>query len=102
MTLGNLAKLIRSKNAGPFMLTIDVLFDDSEAFERVVAAQILTRDAMAQLFGTDPDDVEIYVVRAALAVKVSMPRIVPSGSIHDTDVFGGQQFAPLVDLEVPT
>ena len=33
-TLGDLAKLVRSKNAGPFWLTIDIMFDDAEAYRR--------------------------------------------------------------------
>ena len=33
-TLGELAKLVRSKNAGPFWLTIDIMFDDADAYRR--------------------------------------------------------------------
>jgi hypothetical protein len=36
-----------------------------------------------------------------MALKCSFPRPVPSGDFMDPDVFGGQQHAPLVNLELP-
>ena len=99
--LGRLAKLIRSKNAGPFVLTIDVLFDDPDLFRAVADADVLNAAAMAQQFGVPESEVRTYVVPPALALKVSLPRPVPSGAVEDGDVFGGQQFAPLVHLPVP-
>jgi hypothetical protein len=101
-TLGRLAKLIRSKNAGPFMLTIDIMFSDSDSYRTVVASGVVNPGRIAEIFGLPQDDVAVYEVDAALAIKVSFPRPVPSGSIHDSDIFGGQQFAPLVTLEVPS
>lgn len=101
MTLGRLAKLIRSKNAGPFVLTIDIMFDNPEAFEHVVASGIINKRLVAELYGLDEEAIDVYVVRAAYALKVSMPRPIPSGGISDSDIFGGQQYAPLVELEVP-
>jgi hypothetical protein len=100
--LGRLAKLIRSKNAGPFMLTIDIMFDDPGPYRAVVASGVVNARRIAELYGLAERDVAVYEVDAALAIKVSFPRPVPSGSIHDADVFGGQQFAPLVTLEVPS
>ncbi len=98
--LGRLAKLIRSKNAGPFVLTIDVLFDDPATFRAVADADVLNAAALAPRFGVAAEEVRTYVVPTALALKVSLPRPVPSGALDDGDVFGGQQFAPLVDLPV--
>jgi hypothetical protein len=101
VTLGEMATLIRSKNAGPFMLTIDVMFSDVRAFRAVVAAGVIEATAMATLYGVRPEDVRVYVVENALAIKVSFPRPITSGDVADGDIFGGQQFAPLVGLEVP-
>ena len=42
--LGKLARLIRSKNAGPFELTFDIMFEDPESFERVRASGALSRE----------------------------------------------------------
>jgi hypothetical protein len=47
MRLGELAKVVRSKNAGPFLLTFDILFDDRETLERIRAGGRLTVDTVA-------------------------------------------------------
>lgn len=100
-TLGSLAQLIRSKNAGPWKLTVDVMLPDAGTYARVVASGVIDRETVSRLFGVDPDKVELYHYAPANAIKVSFPRFRPNGHPQDTDLFGGQQFAPLVDLEIP-
>ena len=46
--LRDLAKLIRTKNAGPFQLTLDIMFPDSRTYEHVVASQVITKASMAR------------------------------------------------------
>ncbi|MGH6620048.1 MAG: DUF4387 family protein, partial [Alphaproteobacteria bacterium] len=46
-TIGELARLIRSKNAGPFVLTFDIMFADREVYERVKQSGALSREAVA-------------------------------------------------------
>lgn len=99
--LRDIAKLIRTKNAGPFQLTIDVMFDSAEPFERVRRAGILDRSVIAKLYQLPEDRVKVYYYTPANSVKVTIPRPVVSGDTGDSDVFGGQQYGPLVDLEVP-
>ncbi len=99
--LRELARLIRSKNAGPFMLTIDIMFSDEKTYQRVRDAQIISTDLVSRLYNVKPAAVQITNVDPALAIKVSIPRPVPSGDLADSDVFAGQQYGPLVDLEVP-
>ena len=101
-TLGDLAKLVRSKNAGPFWLTIDIMFDDSDAYRRARDAEIVDRAAIARLYRRNPADIIVVNHDAALAIKVSFPRPESSGSRYDSDVYGGQQYAPLLGLEVPS
>lgn len=100
-TLGELAKLIRSKNAGPFNLTFDVMFEDDERYRRVVAANILTPESFAALYRVPVEDVLLVHHDAARAIKISIPRPITQGDPADADIYGGQQFGPLVDLEVP-
>ena len=100
-TLGRLAKLVRSKNAGPFWLTIDIMFDDSETYRRVRGAEIVNRAVIARLYNRNSADITVVNHDMALAIKVSFPRPESSGSKHDSDVYGGQQYAPLLALEVP-
>lgn len=100
-TLGELAKLIRSKNAGPFMLTFDVMFDGEEAYRRVVRSGVLTRAVFAALYRVPEDEVLFFEHDAARAIKISIPRPAVQGDRDDGDMYGGQQHAPLVDLVVP-
>src|SRR3989442_12113890 len=99
-TLGELAKLVRSKNAGPFWLTIDIMFDDAEAYRRSRDAEIVNRAAIARLYNRNPADIIVVNHDTALAIKVSFPRPQSSGSKHDSDVYGGQARAPQVLCEV--
>jgi hypothetical protein len=101
MRLGDLACLIRSKNAGPFTLTLDLLFEDVDAFDRVRRADVLTAEWVADTYQVAIEDVCIHVYEPGLAIKITIPRWVAAGDLGDVDVFGGQQYAPLVDLEVP-
>jgi hypothetical protein len=99
--LGELARLIRSKNAGPFMLTIDIMFEDKKSFERVKASQVLSKKLLARMFSTAEANVDFYVVDKALAFKMSIPRPRIQGDILDSDCHGGQQYSPLIDVEIP-
>ena len=100
-TIGDLAVLVRSKNAGPFWLTIDVMFDDAENYRRVRDSAVISRAGIARMFGRAEQDVIVVNHNAALAIKVSFPRPQSSGSKLDSDAYGGQQYAPLLGLEVP-
>ena len=100
-TLGELAKLVRSKNAGPFWLTIDIMFDEADAYRRARDAEIVNRTAIAKLYNRNPNEIIVVNHDIALAIKVSFPRPQSSGSKLDNDAYGGQQYAPLLALEVP-
>ncbi len=100
-TIADLAVLVRSKNAGPFWLTIDVMFDNQEAYRRVRDSEAINRAGIARMYGRDPSEIIVVNHDAALAIKVSFPRPQSSGSKYDSDVYGGQQYAPLLSLPVP-
>lgn len=99
--LGELARLIRSKNAGPFVLTFDIMFDDGKSYERVVRSGVINKRIVSQLYGVPDDDILIIEHDAALAIKVSIPRPFIQGAFGDGDMMGGQQYAPFVQLEIP-
>ncbi len=99
-TLHELARLIRSKNAGPFELTIDVMFETRDAYERVRSSSVLSVENVAAIYSVDPALVSRFEADVAMAIKVSIPRPVASGSVEDTDIFGGQFHSPLVNLEI--
>jgi hypothetical protein len=100
-TLGELARLIRSKNAGPFMLTFDVMFDDEATYRRVIDAKVLTRPVFASIYKVPEEEVIFFEHDAARAIKISIPRPYVQCDVDDGDAYGGQQHAPLVDLVMP-
>ena len=99
--LWEVSKLIRSKNSGPFELTFDVIFKDRATYEKVRDAKIINAEWFAKTYRLTPEVVAVINYDAANAIKVTIPPPVISGDIDDTEVFGGQQYGPLVDLEVP-
>jgi len=96
----DIAAVCKSKNAGPFELTIDVVFDEPALFERVKRTGVLGPALFARLYGVRTEDVLFTVYDAAYAFKATLPRLVPAGDTGDTDVYGAQQHAPLLDVEV--
>lgn len=102
-TIRDLAKLVRSKNAGPFELTFDVMFDDAERYHTVKESGAVTRETLARAYGIDPATITNFqFFDPALAFKLTIRRPRAQGSVGETDTFGAQQHAPLLDIEVPT
>jgi hypothetical protein len=99
--LGDLALLIRSKNAGPFVLTFDVMFEEEATYRRVLASRVLTRESFAAIYRVPLDKVMFFEHDAARAIKISIPRPTVQCDLDDGDAYGGQQHAPLVEMEIP-
>ena len=98
-TLREVCKVVRSKNAGPFIFTFDIMFKDAPTFEAVRQAGLLDRAAVAKAYGISPNEVLAFDWHAfANAVKFSIRRQVASGGVGDSDVYGAQQHAPLLEL----
>ena len=101
MKLKEIAQVIRSKNAGPYELTLDVMLKDQETFEKLRAANAINAQVIAQLYRIPEEDViSIVYFPNARAIKATIVRPMPSGALGERDVYGAQQHAPLVDLEV--
>ncbi|MTH53692.1 DUF4387 family protein [Bacillus mangrovi] len=99
--LYELAKIIRSKNSGPFELTLDILFDSSEAYQRVKASGGVTKERVAALYKIALSDIHHFVFfDQALGIKITMARPVSSGTLGDRDVYGAQQHAPLFAIDI--
>lgn len=100
MKLVDIARVVRSKNAGPLTLTLDILFDDEPGFELAAQSPSLTAAAIGTLYGREADEITVTRFRPALALKISMPRLIPAGTPGDTDVYGAQQHGPLLEIEL--
>lgn len=100
--LAELAKTIRSKNAGVDKITFDVIFREKENYELVKNSGAITRESIARLYGIAESRISDFVFfDPAYAFKFTIYRTRPSGSPGDPDIFGCQQYAPLLELEIP-
>jgi hypothetical protein len=99
--LSEIAKTIRSKNAGVDKITFDVIFPDRATYDRVRESGVLSRASICRIFGIDTAQITDHVeFDPALAIKFTIYRRTPSGSPGDADIFGSQQYGPLLDIEV--
>jgi hypothetical protein len=98
--LKDVCRYVRSKNAGPFWVTIDLFFDGPETYARYRNDPAIGADAIAALYGVDPAQVKRFEVDDLLVVKLSIPRTAPQGGAVERDMHSGQQYAPLLEVEV--
>lgn len=99
-TFGDVAHLVRSKNAGPFWQTLDVFVDDDDAYEAVAQAPALDPAVIGPLYRVDPSIVRIFRLPSIRVVKISFPRRATQGGIADRDMHAGQQHVPLARLRL--
>ncbi len=99
--LADLASVLRSKNAGALYLTLDVMFADEATYRRVRDSGALDARRIAALYAVSHNEVAVIPYDVAFAIKITLPRAVASGDPGDGDVYGAQQHAPLLDIEVP-
>lgn len=98
--LSEVCRHVRSKNAGPFWITVDMFFKDAEAFRRWSEAPELQSEAIASAFAVPVDSVKRFPVRDLDVLKLSFPRKAPQGGVFERDMHGGQQYVRLLDVEL--
>lgn len=99
--LKDIAGVVRSKNAGPFLITFDVMFAEQGTYEKVKATGVINPALFARLYGVPEDRIVFHHYDSAYSFKATIPRIHSSGDVKDGDVYGAQQHAPLLDVNVP-
>jgi hypothetical protein len=98
--LKQVCRHVRSKNAGPFWVTVDLFFDSDENFARYHDHPAIGSAAIASLYGVDPAHVKRFAVESLRVVKLSYPRTQPQGGVTERDMHSGQQFVRLLDVEL--
>ena len=99
--LVDLAEVMRSKNAGPYELTFDIIFKDWDMFNRVCEAKVINEELIAGLYDIPVENIiNIIEFKPAKAIKATIVRPIASGELGETDVYGAQQHAPLLELEI--
>jgi hypothetical protein len=100
--LSDYAKVIRSKNAGPFSLTLDILFPQEKMYLKMKELDIFTKERIAELYQIDEQSIkDIIWFDPAYGIKIVMKRSCFSGGPGDRDVYGAQQHAPLLQIKLP-
>src|SRR5260370_13362642 len=101
--LSEIAKTIRSKNAGIDKITFDVIFAERADYDLVRRSGVLSRAALCGIFGISESRITDYVeFDPALAIKFTILRSITSGSPGDADIYGSQQYGPLLEITLPT
>lgn len=100
--LQDLAKTIRSKNAGTDKITFDIIFKEKETYELVCNSGVISKKSIAELYKISEEKITDFVkYDPANAIKFTILRDQPSGDPGDGDIFGSQQYPPLLSIQIP-
>ncbi|MDG6106329.1 DUF4387 domain-containing protein [Dactylosporangium aurantiacum] len=100
-TVADLALEVRSKNAGPFWVTMELFMRDAAGYALVADPAFLDEHVVARLYDVDAGTVQLFRLPDLNVVKISFPRPVPQGSLRDRDIHAGQHHVPLALLPLP-
>lgn len=99
--LTELAEVIRSKNSGPYELTMDIIFKDFTSYEKVKEKNVINKELISRLYQIPEEDINpIINFDPAKAIKITIKRPLVAGAVGESDVYGAQQHAPLLSIEV--
>lgn len=101
-SIRDFASVLRSKNASPYTVTLDIIFDSMDEYETVKKDDLFDDSTIADAYGIQPEEIkDVIYFDPANAVKITLDRAVVSGHIGDTDVYGAQQYAPILSIDFP-
>lgn len=92
--------VVRSKVAGPFWVTMDLMFDSRENFDRFADCPALGKEAISEIYGVGKEDVKHYPVPSLNVLKISFPRRNVQGGVGERDLHSGQQYTYILDKEL--
>jgi len=102
VNIRDLAQIVRSKNAGPYRLTFDIVFNNRETYRKVKESKVITRELIARLYGIPVENVTDFIeFDTGMAFKATIVRPIAQGNVGDADIYGAQQHAPLLTIEIP-
>lgn len=99
-TIAETSRYVRSKNAGPFWVTIDIFCENKEQFNQIANSPNISQNTIAELFDVDAEKVKMFYVENLNVIKISVPRVLPQGSKYERDMHSGQQYVKILDIEV--
>ena len=101
LTLADIALEVRSKNAGPFWVTMELFMRDAAGYQIVADESFLNEEVIADLYRVEANTIKMYRIPSLNVVKISFPRPVTQGSLRDRDTHAGQHHVPLALQRVP-
>ena len=100
-SITELTNIVRSKNSGPYELTLDMMFKTRKIYEFFRDQKVIHEELICDLYKITPDKIiNIVCFDPADAIKVTIARPICSGDLGETDVYGAQQHAPLLQIHV--
>ncbi len=97
--LNDVCRYVRSKNAGPFWITVDLFFTP-ETYDRYRDDPAISAEAFGRLYGAEPDLIKRIPVDDLHVIKFTYPRPTAQGGAVERDMHAGQQYVRLLDLEL--
>ena len=98
--IAELAQYVRSKNAGPFWVTLEIFCDNDESYRRIKNSPNIAPEKVAQLYGANAGMMKSFYIDNLRIIKFSYPRPKPSGHKYENDMHAGQQYIRIAELEV--
>lgn len=96
-----LAEVIRSKNSGPYELTLDIIFKDFSSYKKAKQNDVINRELISRLYQIPEEDISSIInFDPAKAIKITIKRPIVAGAVGESDVYGAQQHAPLLSIQV--
>lgn len=92
------AEKVRSKNAGPFWLTIDIFCGEKTVFQDV--CENLSNVDIANVLDVDKTELKRFEIASLNVLKISLPRPQIQGSIRDRDMHGASWAAIIGEMEI--
>lgn len=99
-TLGEIARYIRSKNAGPFWITFEIFCDTDEDFDKIINSPNITVGTIAKLYGVPENSIKMFYIDNLHVIKFSFPRPMPQGHKYENDMHAGQQYVRMLNIIV--
>ena len=101
MKLKDVADIIRSKNAGPYIFTFDIIFSDPDIYKKIKSQNIVNKNLIKKIYHVSNEEIlDIIYFDVALAIKINLKRTICSGGFGDRDIYGAQQHSPLLEIDV--
>jgi hypothetical protein len=96
----DIARYVRSKNAGPFWVTIEIFCDDETSYQIIKNSPNISKEKLARMYQVKGESVKVFYIDSLRVIKFSYPRPLPSGHKYENDMHTGQQYIRLAEAEV--